>query len=207
MTFAANRFSKAFLCSFRSKQALFLTFAFLLLLSMSFGQNSALDTGIHDFETYDGAHEDVNLGTGNVVVRVPLLALPGRNGHNYSVWLLSNSQALAFYGTSSPLGMTVEHTGRIHFSPGGVVYPASGIQCIGNYSMTDENGGVHTFSNLKTNCMNPNPGPPTYQPIPEPQYNLMTESDGRGEGIYVDLNACTLTMKDGSWYRLSASRC
>lgn len=51
------------------------------------------DTGMHSYETYDGARDNINLGSGNVFASVPLLTLRGRNGHNYSVGLISNSQS------------------------------------------------------------------------------------------------------------------
>ena len=47
------------------------------------------DTGLHSYETYDGARENANLGTGNLFVSVPLLTLPGRNGglqSHYGIW-------------------------------------------------------------------------------------------------------------------------
>ena len=34
------------------------------------------DTGIHHYDSYQGSHESVSLGTGNVLVSVPLLTLP-----------------------------------------------------------------------------------------------------------------------------------
>lgn len=60
-------------------------------------QNSdpTLGAGIQQYSTYEGVRENINLGTGNVMVSVPLLTLPGRNGLNYSVGLIANSQSWA----------------------------------------------------------------------------------------------------------------
>lgn len=202
----ANMFTRGFRWII-SRRTWVLAAAAVLLLVRAQAQISPNDTGTHDYETYDGAHESVSLGSGNLFVSVPLLTLPGRNGLNYSVSLISNSQSWYFNGgwQNNGLGMIVTRTGAVDFHPGGVVYPpnTSNIQCLGNYSLTDENGGVHTFSNLRSDCMDPQTGPPTYQPTPEPSYDVLSAGDDRGEGISIDLNACTLTMKDGRFYRLN----
>ena len=53
------------------------------------GQNvditAATTTGVRPYETYEGVREDINLGTGNLHLSIPLLTLPGRSGHDLVV--------------------------------------------------------------------------------------------------------------------------
>lgn len=165
------------------------------------------DTGTHAYQTYDGARENVSVGSGNVFVSISLLTLPGRNGHNYSVGLISNSQTWSF----SPImenfniGMVVTRTGAIIFNAHGVVNPDNGIQCTSGYSLTDEQGGVQTFSALRSDCVVSGGGP--YQGQRRPGYDVLTASDDKGEGLTADLNACKVTFKDGSFAPLASSSC
>jgi YD repeat-containing protein len=73
---------------------LLLTLAFIVRpsLAQTYPVNPALDTGIKPFETYDGAQEAVNLGSGNLSVTLPLVSLPGRNGHDLELSISYNSQ-------------------------------------------------------------------------------------------------------------------
>ena len=40
------------------------------------------DTGLKPFATYSSDAGNVNLANGNLSLQIPLLSLPGRNGHN-----------------------------------------------------------------------------------------------------------------------------
>lgn len=51
-----------------------------------------LDTGIKPNESYDRARENVNIGSGNLNIQIPLVHLPGRNGHDFTLALTYNSQ-------------------------------------------------------------------------------------------------------------------
>lgn len=161
------------------------------------------DTGVHAYETYDGARENINLGSGNVFVSIPLLTLPGRNGLNYSVSLMFNSQSWSpsLGWVNKNLGMVLTRTGDVGFHPTASIVLQNGARCITGYQLTDENGGVHTFSNMRSNCFFP-PQPPNINPIPDPNDDVLSEPDDRGEQINADLNGCTLTMKNGTWVPL-----
>lgn len=51
-----------------------------------------LDTGIQPYETYDRAQENVNIASGNLNITIPLVHVPGRDGHDLNVSLTYNSQ-------------------------------------------------------------------------------------------------------------------
>lgn len=51
-----------------------------------------LDTGIKPNETFDRAQENVNIGSGNLSIQIPLVHLSGRNGHDFDLSLTYNSQ-------------------------------------------------------------------------------------------------------------------
>ena len=179
--------------------------AVILLSIASHAQNTDPnnDTGTHPYQTYDGTRENISVGSGGVSLSIPLLTLPGRKGHNYSVGLIANSQTWS----SSPIwqnlnvGIVVTRTGAIAFNPHGVINPANGIQCLNGYSITDEQGGVQTFSALRSNCVITGGGPNQGQR--QPGYEVLTATDDKGEGITADLNACRLTFKDGSFTPLA----
>jgi RHS repeat-associated protein len=71
---------------------------FLLLCALSafcFSQNQVTpsnDTGLKSYGTYAGALENVNLSNGNLNLRIPLVTLPGRNGHNFTLALTYDSK-------------------------------------------------------------------------------------------------------------------
>ena len=48
--------------------------------------------GILPGNTYVGHYENVNVGTGNMHIEIPVVELPGRNGHDYSLSLQFNGQ-------------------------------------------------------------------------------------------------------------------
>lgn len=173
-------------------------------VSISHAQNSDPnnDTGIHPYETYDGVRESINLGTGNVLVSVPLLTIPGRHGHNYSVTLTSNSQTWSPNSGGYPqsLGMVFSSSFSVH--PTGVINPATDVVCVTGYVLSDQSGGVHSLGGIQSNCIQTGGGP--NQGMRLPQYDILSGGDDRGEGITVDLNtsACRVTFRDGSWFPL-----
>jgi hypothetical protein len=71
--------------------------AVLLLLLLSFAQcqsgtDESVSYGITPFHTYLGENENINVGTGNLHIQIPLVRLPGRNRHDYVSSLTYNSQ-------------------------------------------------------------------------------------------------------------------
>lgn len=72
----------------RSFLSLFVPFGWLTLSVCALAQTDMnLDTGIKPYETYDRGQESVNIGSGNLNIQIPLLHLPGRNGHDFDVTL------------------------------------------------------------------------------------------------------------------------
>src|SRR5947207_829335 len=64
----------------------------LAMVSLSWGQTDPSYTnGMIAYHTYLGGAENINLGTGNVSVQLPLLHLPGRNGHDLNLTYSYNS--------------------------------------------------------------------------------------------------------------------
>jgi YD repeat-containing protein len=64
------------------------------------------DTGVKQYQTYSGSHENINLANGNLSLEIPLLSLPGRNGLNLSLGIQYNSKIWsphASYGSNSDL--------------------------------------------------------------------------------------------------------
>ena len=47
------------------------------------GTDESVSYGIVPLHTYLGGNENINVGTGNVNLQIPLVRLPGRNGHDY----------------------------------------------------------------------------------------------------------------------------
>jgi hypothetical protein len=52
----------------------------------------AIGSGVFPYQTYLGEHENINLGTGNLNIQIPVLKLPGRDGHDFVVSYTYNSQ-------------------------------------------------------------------------------------------------------------------
>jgi len=191
--------------SLRIAVRILLSICFLSLVSMVQAQNSDPnnDTGIHPYETYDGARENVNFGSGNVFISVPLLTLPGRNGHNYTVSLISNSQTWTTNAkqggnwVNNSVGMVVTRTGAISFGPTTEVWEGD-HHCTAGYILQDENGGVHAFEGLRTSCYY-NAGSQR-----DPGADVLDGGDGRGDGFGADIsaNGCKVTMTNGNWVPL-----
>jgi RHS repeat-associated protein len=89
--------------------ALFLLTGMVPLLS--FGQASQVtpsnDTGVKPYTTYTGAQENINLSNGNLNLRIPLVSLPGRNGHNFPIALQYDSKMWTPHVSYSNTGQDV----------------------------------------------------------------------------------------------------
>jgi hypothetical protein len=82
----------------------FLLFVFLSVSSLAFafqaGAQSSTpnqitpgtETGTMPYNIYGGVRENINLGTGDLNLQIPLLTLPGRNGHKLSLELVYDSK-------------------------------------------------------------------------------------------------------------------
>ena len=54
--------------------------------------NTQVDSGTEHLGTYDGLHDNVSVGSGNLSFCIPLVSLPGLIGHNLTIPLCYNSQ-------------------------------------------------------------------------------------------------------------------
>jgi hypothetical protein len=81
---------------YRFSKLLFLCLIIFLLrfepMAVAQSVDMNLDTGIKPYETYDRAQENINVAGGNLNIQIPLVHLPGRNGHDLDVSLTYNSQ-------------------------------------------------------------------------------------------------------------------
>jgi hypothetical protein len=66
-----------------------------LALSYSFGQNydPSFSYGAVPFQTHLQGQESINLSNGNLHFQIPLVSLPGRNGHDFVYSMSYNSQS------------------------------------------------------------------------------------------------------------------
>jgi hypothetical protein len=162
---------------------------------------SAGDTGISNYQSYDGGKDSVNLGTGNVTVTVPLLTLPGRNHLDYSVGLIFNShnwgwqQPQNWY--NSDIGMAVTRTGAVYLGSTGTYQLISGaegqagsVSCETPFVMVDDTGGQHTLP-TRTGCtiltFIPLPGGGS-DPVFENDYSENAGGADPVNGIFMDVS-------------------
>src|SRR5882672_10984716 len=157
--------------------------AFLALsLSYSFGQgyDPSSTYGSFPFQTNLQGSENVNLGTGNLHFELPLVRLPGRNGHDFVYSMSYNSQIWWGFIFTDPLGhlhqsWTSNHswsTSSPNTSFDGNVSPPNwpNIRCQGNYRTYLPDGRSLYFA-LYTSCQDyTNP----QNPIPAPQFNVFS---------------------------------
>ncbi|HSY36319.1 MAG TPA: RHS repeat-associated core domain-containing protein [Acidobacteriaceae bacterium] len=67
-------------------------FATSLAAQAPLPSNSQVDSGIHPFGTYDGFHDSVSVGSGNLSFCIPLVSLPGLIKHDLNIPLCYNNQ-------------------------------------------------------------------------------------------------------------------
>jgi RHS repeat-associated protein len=157
--------------------------AFLVLsLSYSFGQgyDPSSAYGSFPFQSKLQDSESVNLATGNLHFELPLVRLPGRNGHDFVYSMSYNSQIWWGFIFTDPLGhlhqsWTSNHswsTSSPNTSFDGNVSPPNwpNIRCQGNYRTYLPDGRSLYFA-LYTSCQDyTNP----QNPIPAPQFNVFS---------------------------------
>src|SRR4051812_11014474 len=79
----------------------------LALTLTAFGQSppspaTENPTGILEDHVYQGNSEKIDLATGNLTVNIPLLSLPGRNGHNLVLTASYNSKNWYHWSYTNP---------------------------------------------------------------------------------------------------------
>jgi RHS repeat-associated protein len=170
----------------------------ILLLSFAQGQSGtdqSVSYGIVPLHTYLGGNENIDVGTGNVHIQIPLVRLPGRNGHDYVSYLRYNSQIwhpetiIDGIGNSHYVWMmntawkvTVE--GQYSFSWNNGPRPDnSGVICSQSYRAEGSDGRVMQFPFIFVGCYN---AQNFNQSLP--QYNNFTSSATLGS--YPSMNPC-----------------
>ncbi len=187
--------------------------ALLLMVSpwYAFGQSAPQQTdgGVKAYQTYDGVREKIALASGNVNVSVPLIGLPGRNGHDFNLSLNYNSQLWSISEIGNTLtwiydfgiGVDTATGSGWHLSSGMSVTPtraewlSSTIVCVGGYMLRLGEGSVHTFSSIHTGCVTLDSFPPGQ---PAPANNVPVGMDDTGQYIQLDTTQHLVTFKDGT---------
>src|SRR5947209_382139 len=129
--------------------------------------NAGNSTGTDSYNAYGGVRENINLATGDVSLQLPLLTLPGRNGHHLTLGLTYDSKIWSLHHSFDPiqgdiywwdleerlptvdgiwrldlplLEVTTKHYGN------GSAYPA--YDCWTNFVVTLSDGSKHTFGGV-----------------------------------------------------------
>ncbi|HWY23089.1 MAG TPA: RHS repeat-associated core domain-containing protein [Candidatus Acidoferrum sp.] len=118
--------------------------------------------GVVPHQTYLGESENINLGTGNVNIQIPLLKLPGRGGHDFTLNLSYNSQIWYVFNYTPPVGQTTHQYANAPgwnlslpqlMSDGSVpAYGNTQYLCNGNYRVKMWDGRTIYFPYVYTSC-------------------------------------------------------
>jgi hypothetical protein len=143
-----------------------LLFFVCLFASIAFSQQQ-LDpsntSGIYPYATFDGTRENVNLATGSMNIRIPLLSLPGRGGLDLNIALLydSNIHSLQYRFTdgegdvwwwdNNPSAGWRLNIPKIYWGQSKEVVSPWTIRCIANVVVQTSDGAQHDFKN-KAHC-------------------------------------------------------
>ena len=141
----------------------------LLCLSFAFAQQAdpGLGAGVVPHQTYLGEKENINLGTGNVNLQIPLLHLPGRDGHDFSLGLSYSSQIWYVHTFTNPQTHQViyqwaKNTSGWYWNIPTLTSDANvppysltpgPYTCNGNYRLTLWDGRVIYFPYVYSNCV------------------------------------------------------
>jgi len=156
--------------------------------------NPSNATGTMPYNTYGGVRENINLATGNVNLQIPLLTLPGRNGHNLTLAVEYDSKLWFVSHWMDEFGVDHwfwESEWRQPALSGGtwrwnlpamsavetqVSSSFGGVYCYTNFVITMGDGSKHWFKN-KAYCYGWAPGG-TQVMRPQYQINVMDSNDG-----------------------------
>ncbi|PYU20278.1 MAG: hypothetical protein DMG32_22715, partial [Acidobacteria bacterium] len=156
-------------------------------------------TGVMPYNTYGGVRENISLTNGNVNLQVPLVTLPGRNGHNFTLGLVYDSAIWPLTHWVDPFVGDIWQFGQDYQAPvldgvwrlnvptlqatqQQVSSQLGGIWCYTNFILTLGDGSKHWFKN-KAYCFHLNA---QSQPVFDPQYQVNTNSSGDGGYILLD---------------------
>ena len=129
-------------------------------------------TGLQPYGTFDGVRENISLGTGDLNLFIPILHLPGRNGLDFdiglvydsNIWSLhdtyvvySNSHNLNWQRDPAPLWRLSVPSLTWQYAFEGIgSFSHGSIYCNTNFVLTTPDGSKHTFVNLR-DCNDTNP--------------------------------------------------
>ena len=161
-------------------------FFVVLSLNCAFGQgyDPSYEYGAVPFQTHLQGQESVNLSSGNLHFQIPLISLPGRNGHDFVYSWSYNSQV--WWGNTLVDGMGTTHyfwvqnpnwtnsTPTLGFDSNAQPPGISNGQytCSGNYRVTLADGRKLYFP-VYANCIQNLSGGGS---VPAPQYNQSSGS-------------------------------
>src|SRR5882762_1290396 len=171
-------------------------------LSPAFGRDASTDTGVRPYVPYAGVQENINLTNGNLNLKVPLLTLPGRNGHDFTLELQYDSKIFKLdigYDASSnsvggawmierrsPNDRGVGWRFNIPYINGFSGVDAYYNTCIGSTTVILSDGGRSIFNN--------NPGCPAPDQVP-----VMDSEDTSGMQLDVsNPNDVIAILRDGT---------
>jgi YD repeat-containing protein len=186
-------------------------------------------TGTQPYEAYGGARENINLANGNLNLQIPLVSLPGRNGHDFSlalnydskIWTPSSNydptsgQTLYSYDyddSSTNLVGTVGWRLNVPVLMSTQIQPFNtnpNIYCYGRFVLLTSDGSKHAFfaslplSGVRTGCYQINS---QGQVVQVPQDNVPT--GGANDASYLFLDASNssdivVRAKDGTTLHFS----
>jgi hypothetical protein len=141
-------------------------------------QNSSASNlgGLYPLQTYVGEHENINLATGNLNIRIPMVKMPGRNGddleltysYNSKIWYIqsqqvivgnpANNQYQTVYNwaatppwSSGTPSLAFDTNQMVYNAGAGGTAPGS-VFCSINFRVVMPDGAVHPFPNVQANC-------------------------------------------------------
>jgi len=155
-------------------------------------------TGTAPYTPQGGVRENINLATGNVNLQIPLLTLPGRNGHNVTLALEYDSQIWSVNHWIDDFGVDHYSWGQEWRSPvvdglwrfnlpvlqatqSQVSTSNGGTYCYSDFILTLGDGSKHWFKN-KAYCYHWFQG----NQVMDPQYLVTTNNSGDGAFILLD---------------------
>jgi RHS repeat-associated protein len=184
----------------RSRVAGFFFFV-AIAVSCAFGQgyDPSYQYGAVPFQTHLQGQESVNLSNGNLHFQIPLISLPGRNGHDFVYSLSYNSQVWWGNTTVTPNGPQNYWVQNNNWSSGFPIMTLATVPTPGfsdgsnctNYSVTLA-GGRKLYFPVYTNCVKPpnNTGDPLHN---QSSGSSMDPTAPLGGGCITDFAYMSLT--------------
>ncbi|MGH7771441.1 MAG: hypothetical protein ACREQA_04320, partial [Candidatus Binatia bacterium] len=174
------------------------------------GVNAGNATGIQPYNSYGGVRENINLANGNLNLQIPLLTLPGRNGHDLGIGLEYDSKiwqlhsefimetgewwywwdveyrlpAAGYVGWRLSLPSIQSSDGQF-----GIMNPTF---CTMNFVVTLADGSKHPFGN-RNNCTDSNGSPRPSSNVP-----ISDSEDASFMRLDTSTSEAVVHLKDGT---------